>query len=369
MAAQAKLEDSNISNYGSKEHKDLKLHAAQSERAWDGCGKKVGVEKWRIEKFKVVKHPTNNSFYSGDAYIILNTYKLPDNDAKLLYNVHFWLGAACTQDEQGTAAYKTVELDDLLGDLPVQYREVQGCESEEFLKCMGGEIKIMEGGVDSGFNNIKPQEYQPRLLHVKGKNNNVRVSEVKRDKSSLNAGDVFILDCGLKIFQWNGKTGGIFEKRKANEVVQALKKERNGKPTSVVLDNMEDNDEFWALLGGKPRAESEIAPATSDDVKIVHSKKLFRLSDNDGKSAVTLTEVAAQGGHFSRGQLDCKDVFILDAGHTVFSWIGNQTSKNERASAIKFATDYLASHGRPASTPVVRVLEGKESPKFLAELR
>jgi hypothetical protein len=52
--AQAKLEDSNISNYGSKEHKDLKLAAAKSEKAWEGCGKKPGVETWRIEKFKVV---------------------------------------------------------------------------------------------------------------------------------------------------------------------------------------------------------------------------------------------------------------------------------------------------------------------------
>lgn len=36
------------------------------------------------------------------------------------------------QDEYGTVAYKTVELDIYLGDRPVQHREVQGHESNLF---------------------------------------------------------------------------------------------------------------------------------------------------------------------------------------------------------------------------------------------
>lgn len=122
----AKLEDSNMANYGSDEHKARTKTAAEKEQAWENCGQKTGVQVWRIEKFKVEHWPQERygEFYGGDSYIILHT---KENDAgKRSYDVFFWLGSETSQDEAGSAAYKTVELDDYLGDEPVQYREVQG---------------------------------------------------------------------------------------------------------------------------------------------------------------------------------------------------------------------------------------------------
>jgi len=357
---QIKVEDSNIANYGSKDHKDLKVAAAKSEAAWKGAGQKVGTEIWRIEKFQVVPWPKEKygTFFNGDSYIVLWTYKNPGSDA-FRYNVHFWLGSETTQDEMGTAAYKTVELDDLLGDLPVQYREVEGHESPEFLQIFKGKITLLKGGVESGFNPVKPTEYKPRLLHFKGNKENVRITETKLDWKSLNDGDTFLLDNGLELIIWNGKTAGIHEKRKAQELTNGLRDERNGKPSVKILDGLEDHDAFWKTLGGKP-SSGQIAPATSDDVKVENTKVLFQLSDATGD--LKITEVAK--GTVKKTQLKSEDVFILDIGHTVYSWIGKGTTKKERANAIKYATDYLKKNNRPNHIPVVRVLESAEPTAF-----
>lgn len=47
----------------------------------------------------------HGSFFSGDSYIVLNTYKDKESD-KLCWDVHFWLGKDSSQDEVGVAAYK-----------------------------------------------------------------------------------------------------------------------------------------------------------------------------------------------------------------------------------------------------------------------
>ena len=69
---------------------------------------------WRIEAFEVVSWPSSayGKFYDGDSYIVLQTSKPNPNSDAVRYDIYFWLGAKTTQDEAGTAAYKTVELDE-----------------------------------------------------------------------------------------------------------------------------------------------------------------------------------------------------------------------------------------------------------------
>ena len=73
---------------------------------------------------------------------------------------------------------------------------------------------------------------------------------------SLNSGDVFIIDAGLNIYQWNGKKAGIFEKSKGAELSRAIDDERAGKPQVHVEEEGNESAEFWSAIGGKGAVKS-----------------------------------------------------------------------------------------------------------------
>lgn len=125
--------------------------------------------------------------------------------------------------------FALVELDDLLGGAPIQHREVQGFESALFLGYFKNQIKLLDGGVESGFNHVKPEEYKPRLLQIKGKKK-VRVTQVDLKRDSLNSGDVFILDNGMNIYQFNGLKSSPQERMKGAQLSRAIDDERKGLP-------------------------------------------------------------------------------------------------------------------------------------------
>jgi len=355
------LADSNIANFGSELDHKVKKGSAEHEAAWKNAGKTAGIEIWRIEQFKVVPvaKQTYGTFYSGDSYIVLKTIQTKD---KFTWDVHFWLGEFTTQDEAGTAAYKTVELDELLGGGPVQYREVDGFESDRFLSYftpLG--LRILQGGVATGFHHVKPEEYVPRLLHVKGKGNNIRVNEVELSHKSLNSGDVFILDAGLKVFQWNGRSGGPTEKNRGSALARAIKDEREGRSKLTVHEEGDkDLEEFWKILGGEGPVKSAAEGGADDTVAKGGAKVLFSVSDASGK----LEFKKVGEGKITRSQFDTNDAFIFDVGPQVFAWIGRGSNANERKGALQHAADYLKSSGRPLHLPIIRILEGGENEIF-----
>lgn len=326
-------------------------------------GKTVGLEVWRIEKMEPVRIAAsdNGKFHTGDCYIVLNTYEVK---GRIEQDLHFWLGSESSQDERGSCAYHTVNLDDQLGGKPVQHREVQGHESSEFLglfKKLGG-IQYLEGGVESGFRKVDPNDYATALYHLKGRRN-VRVLQVEVSRESLNDGDVFILDTLNTIYQWNGASANKYEKFKALEHVTKLNNEQHGAKAATVFLNSGSDDadaeEFWQLLGGKGPIKS--AEEGGDDAAAVSQPaKLFRISDASGSMEVSLVGEKT----LERSMLDENDAFILDTGSSVFVWVGKGANKDERKKAMNHGVEYLAQNNRPDWTPLQRVPQNGEPPAF-----
>ena len=378
-------QDTNMSLFGSDIEKKCKEAAANSEPQWDDAGIKVGLQIWRIEQFKVKKWPSSKygRFHVGDSYIILNTYvKDPANNPdKLAWDAHFWIGSESTQDEYGTAAYKTVELDDKLGGAAVQHREVQESESKLFLDYFGGkQIMYLAGGVASGFSQVEEETRETALYHIKGRANNLLVKQVKVKRDAMNSGDVFILDTEEAIFQWSGKESNAHERSKAAEFCQSIKSDRGGKVsiTTLVEDEDEGNpeskeDPFWKHLPGERRmlgikvgdikVKTEKEGGDDEAVK-AFEQVLYRVSDRMVGGGVAFSK-SATGTKQPLSNLDSNDAFILDTGFELFVWVGSAASDSEKVSAFPYAQKYLKDYKRPQGMPITRYAEGREDKRFL----
>ncbi len=319
---------------------------------------------WRINKFKLEPVAAPGTFFAGDSYVVLNTRAAVKNGVTVLtHDVHFWLGGSTTQDEAGTAAYKTVELDDYLKREAVQHREVQGHESELFLSYFAGSggLRILEGGADTGFNAVKPESWRPRLLQVKGRRL-LRVREVPLTRDSLNSGDCFIVDQGLALFQWSGSEASAKEKGRAAQLTRALQEERKGRAKVSVEEQGKESEAFWkALPGGKGPIAAAAAGGVDDEIEGAgNMRRLFRLSDESGKCVFT----KLQDGQLDRKLLDSKDAYVVDSGAEIFVFLGCKASAQEKLQAPKYAAEYLQSNGRPAWLPITIVREGASNNFF-----
>jgi len=341
------IADSNLANFGTKLEKDVKHAASMKEPQWDNAGTEVGVLVWRIEKFHVkpVAKETYGSFFSGDSYIVLQTYKKAD---KICWNIFFWLGDHTTQDEAGTAAYKTVELDDRLGGAAPQSRETQGNESKAFLGLFPKGIKTLEGGIESGFHHVGPTEYKPRLLQVRGVGKHVAAAQVDFSASKFNNEDCFVVDMGLHIYQWSGSKANHMEKQKAAQLAHAMKDERAGKPDITIVEEGNDAAVPWDKLGGKPKSFPAAAAEPTPHPAIVLKV---------GQKAPFAASKVADGPGLKKSLLTPGDVFIVDNFDQIYVWVGHTAPMAERKAALQVAADYVKSSGKPAGTAITRVVE------------
>jgi gelsolin len=352
-------EDSNVENIGSEEDKAARLAAAQTEEEWTGAGQAVGLEIWRVENrrtendtpdFGVKRWPKEEygKFFKGDSYILLNTYKKDPEEEKLSFDLHFWIGEESSQDEYGVAAYKAVELDDLLGGDPVQYRETMGHETELFLSYFPNGLVIQSGGIESGFRKVTAEEYKPKLLQVQRNKGQVRAFEVELAPGSMDTSDCFILDAGAKIYVYHGEASDGFEKNKSTALAETMEAERGDGSERVDAD-----EGFWELLGC---SEADISSGESTATKPLEysAPKLYSMHDESHEW------VLVKEGPMTPEDLKDDDVMLLDVGSEIYVCVGNDAPAGEKKNAmIKSQNFLMADASKPNFTPLHRVKTGQ----------
>ncbi|CAD6953876.1 unnamed protein product [Tilletia laevis] len=415
------VEGSNVEFIGSDIDHKVKYASAETEPAWKGIGTQAGIRVWRIEEFEVKAWPTKSqgTFYDGDSYIILNSYKKPnpfpgsDQPDSLAHDIHFWLGRETSQDEAGVAAYKTCELDESLRGVAVQYREVQGLESPRFLQLFP-KLTIRKGGVKSGFKHVTTDEKDIfRLFQIltagtkygraaasssssaakrgprgSGISGGIVVNEVEANVKSLNSGDVFVLDEGKRLRAWQGSQASPMEKMKAAQVLHQLNQERESQAETEVLAQSDSRAlSFLKALGGDidtvipapstmPASNSsstlnpDAAPGAPTSAQGYQDEsrpvRLFRLSDAQGSLQFDMVK---NGEPVRRDDFRSEDVFIYDTASTVFVWQGKAASQAERQAWLRVAQAYVRTlEARPFSFGLCKVKEGFEGPTFAAAL-
>ncbi|NXU21801.1 VILI protein, partial [Thalassarche chlororhynchos] len=325
-----------------------------------------GLQIWRIENMEMVPVPTKSygNFYEGDCYVLLLTRKTGSSFSD---NIHYWLGKESSQDEQGAAAIYTTQMDDHLGMVAVQHREVQGHESETFRAYFKQGLIYKKGGVASGMKHVEVNTYNiQRLLHVKGKKN-VVAGEVEMSWKSFNRGDVFLLDLGQLIIQWNGPESNRNERLKAMTLAKDIRdRERGGRAKVGVVDG-EDEGASPGLMQvlmhvlGEKRDIKAATPDDKVDQKLNSSLKLYHLSNASGN--LVIQEVAVQP--LTQDMLLHEDCYILDqGGFKIFVWKGKNANKEEKQQAMSRALGFIKAKNYPDSTSVETENDGSESTIF-----
>jgi len=345
MSSDNNLVGTNMELFGSELESKIKEAAANCEPIWTSLDMtKPSVNVWRVEKFKLAPTKKENfgMFYEGDSYVIL-AISLDSSNA-LQYNVHFWLGDQSTQDEVGTAAYKTVELDTYLHGKAVQHRETQNNESDIFRSYFPNGLTYKLGGVETGFKKVTPysyDNYKPILFKV----HNSSVTAIPVDLSLVNQDDAFVFDMGLSVYVYMGNDATHKEGLLAQYHAQTIK----GSRTNCFVFNLvarEDKhsyDSFTHLISGY----SDGFPRTT---RLTHISEIG--------DTIVLTEVP---GPITYKSLDTNDTFLFETSHTTFVWVGKTSAHKELLAAWSLAFKITNK-----SSAITLVKEGYESESFFA---
>ncbi|XP_046549598.1 protein flightless-1 homolog isoform X1 [Haliotis rubra] len=327
----------------------------------EAVGQIPGLTSWEIENFlpNIVEEALVGKFYEADCYIVLKTFI--DDTNSLGWQIWYWIGEKATLDKKACAAIHAVNLRNLLGANCRTIRVEMNDEDDDFFDLFENGIAYIEGGrTASGFFTVEDTEYETKLYKATG-TQSVHMERCPVNVSSLDCRHVFLLDSGLKLFVWVGKTSKGVTKTKTRLISEKINKnERKNKAEIFVLPQGQETAEFWKLVGGPPPS-LVVKESVLSGIGMI-APRLYRVEL--GKGYLNLPQVEIPKAKLVQRLLDTKCVYILDCNSDVFVWIGKKSTRLIRAAALKLSQELYSMMERPKYASVSRCLEGGEQQIF-----
>lgn len=172
------------------------------------------------------------------------------------YTLHCWSGPDATDDKKQALVGVA---DGLASDLQKQHNECEihtlfaGRESKKFVSLFEGKVlKFFTGAMTDTDFPFHDNQFVPHLFNIVFDAKSTRLEEVPMDSSSLLPARSLILDDGMVLYQWNGSGAGVTVRSEAEEVVANIRAARADLPRYETVSDLEQNQNFWLRLGGKP---------------------------------------------------------------------------------------------------------------------
>ncbi|XP_076985927.1 villin-like protein isoform X2 [Tamandua tetradactyla] len=321
---------------------------------------------WIIEDLKMVPVPERayGTFFEAHCYIILHVPQNPKSTREASSDLHYWVGKSASMEEQAAAGAFVQCLEEGLGSLTVQHREAQGHESD----CFHSYFRqgIMEGGLAPDLKHVETNMYSiQRLLHIKARKH-VSATEVQLSWKSFNKGDIFLLDLGKVMIQWNGPKASTAEKARGLALTCSIRdRERGGRAqVGVVDDEVQATDLVQimeAVLGSRVGSLHVAKPYPYINQLQKANIRLYHVYEK-GEDLVVLELATAP---LTQDLLQEEVCHILDqGGFKIYVWLGRLSSLQEKKAAFTRAAGFIQAKGYPNYTNVEVVNDGAEPVAF-----
>jgi len=340
----------------SKKAGQVTVSILPDEAILDVLPRKKDVEVWRVidGKLKHEDYKLHGTFYFGDSYVIY------DRTRQFIY---YWIGKQSSKEEHFEAERVAMQFCTYLGS-GSQERLFQGGETEAFLSLFK-EVKINSGAVEES------KEDSVKMYRVAGKKHIV-YTEVKIGWENMNHGDVFVLDCGLKIFVWSGVSSNRVERFGGSQLAGIKRNQFDPENEKVIHvtdgreEEMEEDEKMvWEkfLPFNKKHLVNQASPEDDQtfDKKVNQEFTIYKCSDETGQ----FQSFRIKSGKLEKSDLKSEDVFLINAMELgVWVWQGKKSNLRERAKSMELGEMLIRFKKLHPSTRLVKVMEGGESPEF-----